>query len=109
MAASNTQSKGLTLLDRFLGQLMDYCKRVYGGHTVILHVSLHLQQPLSKECFTNVELNKYCLTGGNSVWTNLQRRRSQGEAVAATTSTTQGLDYRTSNCNQIYWTTKVDL
>ena len=94
VAASKTQFEGLALIDLFLGQGMDYCNQVYGGHTVILHISLPLYHRVSKGRFDNVDLNKSCLAGGHSVWTHLQGSASRGEAMAKTAVTVQALDFQ---------------
>ena len=57
MAASKTQAGGLSLLERVLGEGMDHQKRVYEGHTGILHMYLTLYNLVSKRRLANVELN----------------------------------------------------
>ena len=57
MAASKTQSRGLALIEHFLGKGMDYWNRVYEGHTGIIHMYLTLYNLFSKRRLSNVELN----------------------------------------------------
>ena len=75
---SKTQAGGLNLLDRFLGKGMDYFKRVYGGHTGIIHMSLTLYHLFSKRRLVNVDLNISCPIGGDSVYTRIQGYGYQG-------------------------------
>ena len=80
---------------------MDYFNQVYGGHTVILHISLTLYHLVSKGRFANMDLNKSFLAGGHSVWTHLQGSGSRGEAMAKTAVTVQALDFQLSTDNLI--------
>ena len=63
VAASKTQDGCLALLDLFLGNGMDYWKRVYGGHAGIIHMYLTLYHLVSKRRLANVDLNISCPVG----------------------------------------------
>ena len=109
MAASKTQDKGLALLNLFLGQNMEYHKRVYGGQTGIIHLSLPLYHFVSKERFTNVDLNPSYPTVENTLSKHFQGCESWGEDMAATAATAQDLYRQLTIGNQISQAAKMGL
>ena len=107
--ASKIQDEGLSLLDRFMGQSMEFCKEVYRGHTGIIHLSLYLYHIFSKEQFTNMDLNPSCPTGQNSLWKHFQECKSLGEDMALTAAKAQALYIWLATNNQISRASKVGL